>query len=169
MTPIIAGEQQINMDDIAPDIKSARIISPAYASPDSEMNAINQYFYHHLQFNKLGYPEYADMLENIAVQEMRHLDILGTLLLKLGTDPIFSAFPPIRNYFYSTGYVSYSKTPIKMLKDNIGLEKAAISMYAKMLERLDNEAIKNIIAHIKAQEEVHLAEFEKALIFFEKQ
>ncbi len=169
MSEILTRNHDFNMENITPDSKSARIISPAYASPESEMNAICQYFYHHLQFKKQNYPEFSKLLEEIAEAEMRHLDILGTLLIKLGTDPILSAFPPIKNYFYSTGYVAYSNTPIKMLSDDIKAEKTAIAQYTMIINKLDNIDIKNIIEQIKADEEVHLAEFQKALSFFEKQ
>ncbi len=39
-------------DGICPDAYSLRIVSPAYASNESELNAILQYIYHSVNFEK---------------------------------------------------------------------------------------------------------------------
>lgn len=152
-----------SLDEIGPDIAAARIIAPAYASVHiSETAASFQYIYHHLYFDKLKMEEYAYVLESIAIAEMIHLEVLGKLLLNLGVDPIYSANPPQRNY-YNTSGVSYSRTPQQMLMDDIRAEMSAISDYQGMLRRLKNEKVAAVIQRIIMDEMLHLEEFKRLL------
>lgn len=100
MKPELVDLPYPTLDDIAPDIRSARIISPAYASPHSELTAVMQYIYHSIQFANQNLDDIGELLEDILIAEMKHFDILGNLLYKLGVDPIYSAQPPIRNNFF---------------------------------------------------------------------
>ncbi|MGI6701792.1 MAG: ferritin-like domain-containing protein [Christensenellales bacterium] len=151
------------LDGLSTDIESARIISPAYTSLYvSEMTAALQYMYHYFFFDAMKMEEFAHTVEEIAITEMMHKEILGKTLLRLGIDPIFSVTPPFRNY-YNTSKVSYSKTPERMLRDDIQAEIYAIEDYERMLMRLNNEQVKAIIARIQLDEKLHLNEFKKLL------
>lgn len=143
-------------DNITRDLEAARIIAPAYASAHSELTAILQYIYHHFNFDALGEDKIASTLIGISVAEMRHLDILGSLLLKLGADPVFTRMPPYKCDFFSACAVSYSKTPKKMLMDDISGELLAINDYNEMLKRLCNEDVAAVISRIILDEELHV-------------
>ena len=52
---------------LCPDAYSLAVISPAYASPTGELNAILQYFYHFFNFDRQGYDKYARTIESIAI------------------------------------------------------------------------------------------------------
>ncbi len=161
--PIKANLPYPSLDDIEPDLEAARIIAPAYASVyTSEVSASFQYVYHHFFFDKLKMDEFAYILENIAIAEMIHIEILGKLLLQLGVDPIFSCNPPQRN-FYNTSMIAYSKTPQKMLMDDINAEMRAIKDYSHMVSRLKNERVAAVIQRIILDEQLHLEEFKKLL------
>lgn len=150
-------------DDLKKDLNAARIISPAYAGINiSECNAVFQYTYHHLYFEELSMPDYAYALESISITEMIHFEILGQMLLKLGVDPIFSTNPPGRN-FYNTSQIAYSKTPVKMLMDDISAEMAAINDYQSMIRRLNNEQVAAVLQRIVLDEMLHLEEFKRLL------
>lgn len=153
-------------DGISADALSLRIVSPAYASPESELNAILQYIYHSLNFEKCGYQEIADTLVGIAITEMRHLDILGGLILVLGAQPVFAQFPASCFNFYSAKYVAYSRSLKNMLEDDIIGEKHAIAGYERMLRCLKNEQVKAIIARILEDEKLHLEVLENILSKF---
>ena len=141
---------------IGEDLRTARLLSPAYAGIHSELTAILQYVYHYFNFIKEFDEKTADTLMGIAIAEMEHLEILGNLLVKLGVDPIYTHFPPYRTEYYSTRAVSYSKTPVKMLLDDISGEMLAISEYKNFIERSNNERVNEIIARILLDEELHL-------------
>ncbi len=145
-----------SLDGITIDCKSASIISPAYAGGHSELTATLQYIYHYFNFDNGCDKSTADTLMGIAITEMEHLEILGSMLIKLGADPVFTHFPPYKTDFYTARAVSYSKTPVKMLLDDISGEMVAISEYRKMISLLENERVAEIISRIILDEELHL-------------
>lgn len=151
------------IENLSEDYISARIIMPAYASAHSELGAIMQYVYHHFYFEKYGDEETAKILTSISVAEMKHLNLLGETLIKLGVDPVFTKNPPYKTDFFSTSSVSYSKTAKKMLLDDIAGEMLAINEYNAMLEKLDNECVATVIKRILLDEELHLLALKKRM------
>lgn len=145
-----------SLECVEKDYKTAMIIAPAYASGHSELNSILQYTYHFFNFNGIGEKESAKTLMGIAVAEMEHLEILGTLLYKLGADPIYTRIPPYRLDYYQTSNVSYSKLPVKMLLDNISGEMLAVKDYQKMVESINNEQVSAVLTRIILDEELHI-------------
>ncbi len=150
-------------ENLTKDAASARIISPAYADRTSEMTAILQYVFQSVIFSGLGMQENAQTLQAIAIAEMHHLDLLGEMLLGLGTTPVFSAQPPYPFRFYSAANVSYATSPQRMLMDDIRGEKQAIRDYESMVRRLDNEQVAAVISRIILDEELHLEKLTKML------
>ena len=146
-------------DKITPDALTLRIISPEYASPSGELTAVLQYIYHSFFFEKEGYGEIADTLEAIAIAEMIHFKLLGKTVLALGAAPIYTQYPPSPFNFYSTKYVSYSRTLKDMLEDDIRAEKHAIRSYENMLRRLKNQPVIAIIERLLQDERLHLQTF----------
>ena len=164
--PIRVEEPYPTTQNVSPDAYSLRIISPAYATSDGELNAILQYVYHSFFFNKKGYGEIADVLKGIAIAEMRHLDLLGETVLALGAAPVYSQYPACPFNFYSTKYVAYSCSLRNMIEDDIRGERHAIATYKKMLRSLKNETVKAIIARILADEVLHLEKLQSILSEF---
>jgi len=146
-----------SLDCISCDLKSAKIVFPAYASAHSELSAVLQYLYHSFIFKGRCDDETADILIGIAITEMHHLDILGNMLLKLGADPVYvTAYPPNGFNFFSASAISYSKSVRKMLMDDLAGELCAIENYDKILCKLCNEEVSAVIARIKLDEELHV-------------
>lgn len=164
--PIAVNKPYPSTDGLCHDAYSLRIISPAYASPQSELNAILQYVYHSFFFEKEGYKEIADLLVGIAVNEMRHLDLLGSSILALGAAPVFAQYPMTGFNFYSAKYVSYSSSLLHMLEDDIRGERHAIAAYTKMLKCLTNLQVRSIISRILEDEKLHLERLESVLCDF---
>ena len=154
--PICLSLPYSDMEEITKDIQSALIISQAYASSHSELGTILQYVYHSMNLSCQGYSEIASVLEGISICEMKHLKILGTLLYKLGVDPIFTSNPPLNYGFFTTSSISYSKTPQKIIMDSISGEMLAIKDYSEIEKRLSNEKVAAIIARIRLDEELHV-------------
>ena len=123
------------LDQLQPDLCAAEIIAPAYASMSSELGAILQYLYHHFQYTERGMEKYATAMEDIAISEMTHFDLLGTALIRLGVDPVFTARPPRRYDYFNTSRIAYSTYPQKMLLDDIQGERMAIAQYEDMICR----------------------------------
>ncbi len=144
-----------NLDNITPNRKDAMIISSAYSGYKGELSAILQYTYHHFWFD-LKDIETAEILEGISISEMTHFEILGKTLLKLGIDPVFSVCPPYTYDFYSTYSISYSRTPAKMILDDITSELDTISHYKQMLNNVCDESVSAVISRIILDEELHV-------------
>ena len=114
-------------------------------------------------YKSAGKEQFSHTLHRIAVSEMTHLDILGSLLCKLGALPVFTSCPPHKFDFYTAAAVSYSDEPEKMLLCDIRGENEAIRGYEKMLCRLKNEQIRAVIARIIEDEKLHLQALEAML------
>ena len=138
-----------------------KIIAPAYAGLESELSAILQYVYQHIIFENLGLDEYAEILLNISITEMKHMELLGSAILNLGALPIYTALPPCPVNFYSSRCVSRSHTPEKTILDDIAAERMAIAEYTKMRCELQDEKLAALIQRIRMDEELHLRTFER--------
>jgi bacterioferritin len=142
--------------DLSCDAYSLHVVSPAYATAESELNAILQYVYHSFFFAAKGKDDIAETLVSIAIAEMLHLDLLGKSILTMGAQPIYTAQPAAPFQFYSTKYVGYGSSLKTMVEDDIRGEQHAISSYERMLTRLCNQKVKEIIARILEDERLHL-------------
>ena len=156
MKPLIVDLPFPSLDCIEKDLVAASIIASAYAGTHSEITSILQYTYHSFYFDNLNDKSTAEVLMSIAVAEMKHLEILGKLLLRLGREPFFGLYYPLGKEFYNTSAVANSKTPQKMLLDNIAGELLAIEDYKKMIATLNNEQVASVITRIKMDEELHV-------------
>ena len=161
--PLTAENDYPATEEVGRDAYSLRIISPAYAAPAGELNAILLYLYQSLCFKAAGYADYAETIESIAIAEMFHLKLLGETITALGAAPVFTACPPGMFSFYSTKYVTYSHTLVCMAEDGVHAERAAIRQYERMLCNLRNERVSAIISRILEDERLHLAAFENIL------
>lgn len=150
-------------EGISEDCVTLGIILPAYATPNGELNAVLQYFYHYFAFDKKGRSEDAASIESIAISEMLHLELLGKTITALGARPLYCRNPPTAFDFYSAKFVSYSCNLKNMIEDDILSERRAIAGYERMLKRLKNEQVKNIISRISEDEKLHLARFKQIL------
>ncbi|MDE6586025.1 MAG: manganese catalase family protein [Clostridia bacterium] len=159
--PLIVDLPYPTTDDICHDALSLKILSPAYASPNGELNAILQYVYHSFFFDRVEYTDYHDILMRIAVAEMMHLELLGETILALGASPIYTRYPSSVFDFYSTKYVAYSCSLKNMLEDDIIGERRAIISYENMLKRLRNVKVSEIVSRIVLDEKLHLETLEK--------
>lgn len=151
------------MNGIREDLQTLRLISPAYAGREGELTAVLQYVYQSIIFEKLGDGEFSKALLKIAVNEMHHLEILGTMITKLGAPPVFSACPPYPVGYYSASCVNYTKTPRQMISADICAEENAISEYERILLRVKNSAVAEVISFILEEEREHLRKFNEML------
>lgn len=156
MKPLQVDLPYPSLSGLGEDYYSARLLNPAYADIHSELGAILQYIYHAFNFNFLNLGENATLLESIAINEMHHFELLGTALIKMGVNPVYTANPPLKNNFYNTSHISYSTSPQKMILDDIAGEMKAIEEYEYMLTKLNNEIIEGLIQRILLDEQLHL-------------
>ena len=161
MKPLICDLPYPSTDTLTKDVRSGQIISFAYATLHGEITATLQYVYHHFYFGEID-EQIAEILMSIAEAEMIHINILGKAMLKLGVTPRYVQMPNSNN-FYNTSAVSCSKTPQKMIMDDIQGELNAIADYQKMLFVLKNEQVEAIIQRIILDEQLHLEKLKELL------
>lgn len=97
-------------------------------------------------------------LSAISKCEMRHFELLGRAIYKLGGYPIMGA----RTY-HSGNMVCYTLDPHKFLAQNIAAEEAAIVGYERTVLNLRSESVKLLIERIILDEELHIAAFKSLL------
>lgn len=158
-----ADAEYPTLEEIKEDYAALRVISPAYAGREGELTAVLQYVYQSIVLSAIGESETSRLLMSIAVTEMHHLEILGTLVAKLGAIPAFVKCPPYPVGYYSASNVNYVKFPEGMLTADLIGEKNAIAGYEAMCCRLANEKVKQVILRIIEDEKVHVAALEAAL------
>ena len=151
------------LTEIKEDVQTLRLISPAYAGREGELTAVLQYVFQSIVFGEQGNTAASEKILKIAVSEMRHLEILGTMITKLGAPPVFTACPPYPVGYYSAACVNYAKTPRQMLCADICAEENAISQYEHILCRLKNPTVAAVISRIIEDEKEHLKTFNQLL------
>lgn len=145
------------MGERSVDLQALRALSPAYAGRNGELTAVLQYVYQSVLLGGCGKEQQAKILIKIAVDEMRHLEKIGTLLVKLGVPPVFTACPPYPVAYYSASNVDYSRPLPQMIAADIRAEKEAIACYTRILDAVQNPDVRAVIERIREDEERHLA------------
>ena len=101
------------------------------------------------------------ILLSIAIEEMRHIDILGEILINLGEKPVF------RNSNQNQWTAKNVKYKIRDLKDamkiNIASEEAAIRGYRQLMRYTNNMYLRRIYERIILDEMTHLEIFKRIL------
>lgn len=140
----------------------AKLIMQAYAGEVSEETAVHLYIYQNILLED-NQSEIAKILLEIAKVEMQHIDILGTLIKKLGVYPMYLDPDSLNRQFWSASYVDYNPDLKKMLEIDILAEKTAIADYKELIRIIPDHYIKDILKRIILDEELHLEIFTKIL------
>lgn len=154
MKPLAVDLPYPDLSGIKPDKKTATEVFPLYSSAESELSAILQYVYHALHFGEQREFEIAKILIEIAVCEMEHLKILGELLIKLGANPVY--YDVMRADYFCAKYVSFTRTPKRMLLDDVSGEIKAERAYERAIEKIEDEEVGAVLARIKMDESLHI-------------
>ncbi len=129
-----------------------------YSGRMGETTAILQYIYQHYILAS-SHPDIARALEQVAIVEMRHHELLGKVLAQAGTDPLIAS----RTCFWSGSSLNYCKSLPQILSNNICAEKLAIANYRRSLHQISNPSLVALIERIVQDEECHIAVFEQLL------
>ena len=134
-----------------------------YAGTKSEFTSLTQYMYqHYIVWSNPKLDNLSEILERIAIQEMKHHEIVAKVLVKCGIDPKNCVYIDGNSNlcdYWKASSVSYEKTLVRMFESDILLEVRAIEDYKDVLNKTDNENLKQIIVRILEDEYVHLEYF----------
>ncbi len=138
------------------DIADAKLLMPSYGGATSELTAILTYAFQSYicyDIEELKYP-----LEQIAIVEMRHHELLGTTITKLGGYPIMG-----NRTYWNGSFVDYTLEPKKFLEQNIISEETAILNYERTILNLNDDQVKLLLERIILDEEIHIKVFKELL------
>ena len=145
----------------APNPYYANLLLEDYAGVVSEMTAINQYLYHHFTFGE-GFDELTELVECIAIIEMKHLELLAETILLLGVAPEFRTLSANTPVYWKAEYVYYGHNVCDRLASDIAAETQAIQSYRQHQQLIDDPHIKQLLERIILDEQFHLQLFRAA-------
>lgn len=148
-----------------PNIHYAELLMDDYAGVVSEFTAISQYLYHHFIFREID-ENLGELLENISITEMRHMDILAGLIRKLGGNPVIRGSYSTSGNFWMGNFIHYGTNLCEQLKADIDAEYKAIGEYQKHTRSITDPNIQAILQRIILDEKVHIRLFNQALEMF---
>ena len=141
---------------IEPNYKFGRMLYDAYSGSKSELTTILTYVFQYL--GKSKNEEVVMFLKAISKQEMKHLELLGEIVVCLGLEPYYMS--TYGNKWCSDNVRSSFKSLQEMLDFNIESEKGAIEGYKKLIDVCECDKIKIVLARIIMDEENHVKIFE---------
>lgn len=158
---------KVNLDIPYPEVKVeeknpyyADLLSENYAGKTSETTATLLYSYQHFSTFDSNI-EFSKIIEEIAIVEMKHLEMLGKTIKLLGQEPIYKTCEASRGdcVMWSASNVDYSTKLKDMLKFNIQSESNAIKNYETHKKIIKDKYIKNMLDRIILDEKRHLEIF----------
>ncbi len=105
-----------------------RIIDILNKAIEREMGAVYQYMGQHYRFPKDTHPITREIMERIAVEEMKHIEKFAKRVVELGGKESVASSP-----------VHWEVDPKSMLEKDIELEDEAIEMYKKHIKICEEE------------------------------
>ena len=137
------------------NIAYANLILLNFAGYTSELSAVTQYVYHQISFADL-YPQVSKIIRGISEVEMHHMEILGELIVKLGSEPRYWINNKKKNSYWSPTFLNYNTSLKQAIAVNIKDEKDAILQYKNTIKQIDDKNIIDIINRIILDEEYHI-------------
>lgn len=138
------------------------LLMPIYAGNMSEMTAVSDYFYQSIVSR--GEPELAATLECIAVTEMRHLELIGSLIYAFGILPkLYASSGRRKSAWWNGSYVDYAPTKDVFLRENIRRENAAVREYEALKKKIGIDSVSALFDRI-IEDEKHHAEIFASLL-----
>ncbi len=143
--------------NIRQNLKYANLLYDNYAGSDGELTAVTQYIYEHIELNR--YESFSKILLSIAIEEMKHLQLIGELIRRLGKKAYFI---DKKQCAWNTENIKYHFNNIyDMLMYNIESEKKAILGYKEAIKYTQNKSIKDLLERIILDEQTHLEIFNR--------
>ena len=142
------------------DPKTVGILKDLLSSRISEVTAIMQYFYQS-RIAKGVEDDISSLLEEIAIVEMEHMELLMDAIISFGGTPIYTNS---KGQYFNASYVNYATKLKDMLDSNIFSEQQAINDYSNAQNMVNNKSLKDLFARIIEDEQMHLKVFKTFVI-----
>ena len=161
-----------------PDARTARIILSQYGGPDGELGASMRYL---SQRFSMPYRRVGNLLTDIGVEELSHLEIVGTVVHQLtrnltpeqiqaqGFAPFFvdhtaGVYPTAASGFpWTAASMAVKGDPIADLTEDLAAEQKARVTYDNILRLSDDPDVNDVIKFLREREIVHFQRFGEAI------
>ena len=141
--------------DAKPCAKTVSILKNLIAGMHGELTGVLQYFFQSSVAHKIE-KEVSNLLEEISIVEMEHLELLSHAIVCFGGEPRYET---AQEQPFSASQVNYTTKLSKMLDVNIFAEESAIKNYKESIRHVDNESLKKLFERIIEDEEMHILAF----------
>ena len=132
----------------------ARLILDLYSGKNSEKSFTDQFIYEITLFDN----KYTNIIKEIITVEIKHEEILGKLIKKLGIEPMYIFPNCIDNgyKYWNTSYIKYNKDFYSFIEYNINNKKELIEKYENVISLIEDENINSILKRIIIDENIHV-------------
>lgn len=145
------------IENAVDDKQTVAILKNLASSRAGELTGVLQYTFQSVVADSAD-EDIAEILEEISIVEMMHLEMLMEAITEFGGVPRYE--DAVGNNFNS-GYV-YTSTRLKeMLDANILAEEKAVENYTNAALRVNNESLKNLFRRIIEDEKLHIKIFKQ--------
>ena len=156
----------------------AKFIISQYGGPDGELGASLRYL---SQRYSMPFPELKGLLTDIGVEELGHLEMVGTIIYQLTRDmsPNEIKKAGFDTYFvdhtagvyptsasgtpWTAAYIGVKGDTIADLTEDMGAEQKARVTYDNILRLSDDPDVNDVIRFLREREVVHFQRFGEAL------
>ena len=161
-----------------PDARMAKVIIEQYGGADGELGATLRYL---SQKFTMVTPEAKATLNDIATEEMAHLEMIGTMVHQLtqgltkddiiaaGLDPYYvshglGVYPSsAAGVPFTAAYLQSKGDPITDLYEDMAAEQKARSTYEYLIDLAEDPAVLTPLRFLREREIVHFQRFGEAL------
>ncbi|MBR2969830.1 MAG: ferritin-like domain-containing protein [Clostridia bacterium] len=135
--------------------KTVAVLKNLATARYSELSAILQYNYQASIADRTR-EDIAEILQEISIVEMTHLDMLMHAIVDFGGVP---KYEDSQGQIFNTSGVNYNLKLKEILDINIEGERQAINAYKQAIEMVQNKSLKELFARIIEDEARHIEVF----------
>jgi Mn-containing catalase len=158
-----------------PDARFGQYLLEQFGGATGELTAALQYW---VQSFHVTDPAIRDMLQDIAMEEFSHLEMVGKLIVqhtsKLDQTPVYDAplfqikgigphLVDSQGSAWTASYVQEGGNVVRDLRADISAEAGARQTYEALIKRCEDEGTKKVLVHLLTREITHANMFMSAL------
>jgi Mn-containing catalase len=158
-----------------PDARFGTFLLEQFGGATGELTAALQYWVQSFHVEDAGI---RDMLQDIAIEEFSHLEMVGKLIAqhtskldeqKTYDAPLFSIkgvgphFVDSQGSAWTAAYINEGGNVVRDLRANIASEAGARQTYEALMKRCEDQGTKKVLHHLLTREITHAQMFMKAL------
>jgi len=158
-----------------PDARFGKMLLEQFGGATGELTAALQYW---VQSFHVEDPSIRDMLQDIAVEEFGHLEMVGKLIAqhtsKIDQGDVYDAplfamkgvgphFIDSQGSAWTASYINEGGNVVRDLRANIASEAGARQTYEALIKHCEDDKTKKVLTHLLTREITHTNMFMKAL------